>query len=72
MTRIARLFAEHPGSVGESYVEHLRFAAGFSGRLALAAGAALVHALLPFLFEKTASTIVADLYRRTHNRGRQG
>ena len=26
-------------------------------------------ALLPFLFEKTASRIVARLYARTHNRG---
>ena len=35
-----------------------------------AALAALVHAVLPFMFEKTASTIVAGLYQRIHNRGR--
>ncbi|MGQ3037751.1 MAG: DUF6356 family protein, partial [Neoaquamicrobium sediminum] len=38
-------------------------------RLFMAAGAALVHAFLPFLFETTASRIVRELYERTHNRG---
>lgn len=66
---IARLFLSHPRSVGESYGEHAVFAAGFAWRLGLAALAAGVHAVLPFLFERTASRIVADLYQRTHNRG---
>ncbi len=68
-TRIGRLFTAHPASVDESYFEHMAFAAWFSSRLALAAGAALVHALLPFMFEKTASGIIRQLYERTHNRG---
>ena len=34
-----------------------------------AAFAALVHAVLPFAFERTASRKVAALYARTHNRG---
>jgi len=66
---IDRVFLSHPASVDESYGEHLRFAAGFSFKLFAAAGAALVHALIPCLFEKTASKIVAGLYARTHNRG---
>jgi hypothetical protein len=65
-----RLFLDHPQSVGETYGEHARFAFGFSMRLFGAAFAALIHAILPWMFEKTASTIVADLYQRTHNRGR--
>jgi len=28
-----------------------------------------VHAVVPAVFEKTASRIVADLYAKTHNRG---
>ncbi|MEM1431730.1 MAG: DUF6356 family protein [Pseudomonadota bacterium] len=64
-----RLFTQHPGSVDETYLEHAAFAAGFSGKLFLAAGAAAVHAVFPFLFEKTASRITAELYNRTHNRG---
>lgn len=67
---IARLFTDHPQSVDESYLEHSAFAARFSGWLFLAAFAAAVHAVLPFLFEKTASRITARLYERTHNRGR--
>ena len=69
MTRLLTAFTAHPSSVDESYGEHFRFALGFAGTLFLAAGAALVHAVLPFLFEKTASRIIARLYARTHNRG---
>ena len=69
MTPLTKLFTSHPASVDETYFEHMRFAGWFAGTLLLAAGAAIVHAVLPFLFEKTASRIVARLYERTHNRG---
>ncbi|MGB0497890.1 MAG: DUF6356 family protein [Rubricella sp.] len=64
-----RVFLDHPRKVDESYFEHMAFALRFAGKLGLAAGAALVHALIPCLFEKTASRIVADLYGKTHDRG---
>ncbi len=64
-----RVFLDHPHSVDESYGEHLLFATRFSLTLLAAAGAAMVHALIPCLFEKTASRIVARLYDRTKNRG---
>ena len=67
---IARVFLDHPAKVDETYFQHARFAFGFALRLFAAAGAALVHAIIPCLFERTASRIVADLYARTHNRGR--
>ena len=66
---ITRIFLEHPAKVDETFLEHMAFAAKFAGKLFLAAGAALVHAVIPCLFEKTASTIIADLYAKTHNRG---
>jgi len=66
---LKRLFLDHPNSVDESYLEHLAFAGKFSALLFAAAGAALIHAVVPCLFEKTASKIVARLYERTHNRG---
>ncbi len=66
---IARIFLDHPASVEETYFEHLRFAGWFAGKLFFAGFAALVHAILPCCFEKTASTIIAELYERTHNRG---
>jgi len=65
---IARIFIDHPASVDESYGEHARFAFGFSFKLFGAAFAALVHAVVPCLFKKTASRMVGDLYARTHNR----
>lgn len=61
---LQRLFTEHPDSVGESYTEHMGVALSFAGPLALAALAAFVHAFLPFLFEKSASTRVKALYAR--------
>lgn len=66
---ISRLFLNHPQSVNESYLQHMAFAAWFSSRLFMAGLAALVHAVFPCCFEKTASTIIAELYDRTHNRG---
>ena len=69
-TRIATFFTAHPASVDETYFEHMAFAGRFAFRLFLAAFAALVHAFLPFLFEKTASTVVRELHERAHNRGR--
>ncbi|MCB1449275.1 MAG: DUF6356 family protein [Nitratireductor sp.] len=70
MTRIInRLFIEHPRSVDENYFEHFGFALRFSALLFAAAGAALVHALIPCLFEKTASKIIKRLHTRIANRG---
>ncbi|WP_147126417.1 DUF6356 family protein [Shimia ponticola] len=51
-------FTAHPASVGESYWEHARFAFRFSTRLLVAAGAAAVHAVFPWLCESTASRAV--------------
>lgn len=67
--RLARLFTDHPASVDETYFGHMAFAGWFASKLFMAACAALIHALLPFLFETTASRIIRELYERTHNRG---
>jgi hypothetical protein len=66
--RISKLFIDHPASVDETYLGHMGFAAWFAGKLLLAAGAAIIHAFLPFLFETTASRIVRGLAERTQNR----
>jgi hypothetical protein len=57
-------FTEHPRSVGESYWEHMAVSLSFAGAMLLGAGAALVHALLPFLFVRTGSGIIDRLYQR--------
>lgn len=67
--KIAQLFTAHPASVDETFLEHFRFALTFSFWLFAAAIAALIHAILPFLFEKTGSRIITKLYNRIHSRG---
>lgn len=57
-------FTRHLHSVDESYLEHARHALGFSAGLLLAGVVCLVHALVPFLFERTGS----DIIRRLHDR----
>ena len=64
-----RVFNDHPRSVDESYLQHMRFAAGMSARLIVAGLAAAVHALIPCVCERTASTMVRGLHRRIDNRG---
>ena len=55
-------FQQHPRDVGETYWEHFCHALGFASRLFVAAGACFVHAIVPFLFTSTGSTIVSNLY----------
>lgn len=64
------VFTEHPGSVGETYTEHMAVAFSFGGRMIVAGLACLVHGLLPFLFTRTGSEAIAALHTRmvTHRR----
>lgn len=57
-------FTEHPATVGESYGEHFVSAMGFSLALAKAAFFCAVHAVLPFLFARTGSECITELYGR--------
>ncbi|WP_293950308.1 DUF6356 family protein [Sneathiella sp.] len=57
-------FTGHPASVNESYLEHMEMSGSFAFRLFLAAICAALHAVFPFLFEKTASGIITDLFHR--------
>lgn len=61
MESVLNLFTKHPKSVNETYGQHFCFAFKFSLKLFVAAFCAFVHAFFPFLFEKTASTIMLDL-----------
>lgn len=65
---LGRLFLDHPATVNESYFQHMRFAFGFAFWLAVAAGAALIHALIPALCETTASRILRRLHDRITRR----
>ena len=67
-TFVSRIFLDHPASVEESYFEHLIFAGRFAIRLLFAASAAFVHALIPCLFEKTASNLIKKMHSDIVNR----
>ena len=68
---VTRPFTEHPASVGESYSEHLGQALCFGSRMVLAGLACLLHGVLPFLFVKTDSGVIADLNTRMVTNRRQ-
>lgn len=59
---LARLFVDHPRAVGEGYFEHMRASLSVAARLAAAAGASFVHALVPGLCTTRASTAILKLH----------
>jgi hypothetical protein len=66
-----RLFTDHPHSVGETYGQHLCFAGTFGLRMIVGGVAAVLHGLMPFVFETTGSrTILAlnDVIRESKKR----
>ncbi len=67
---INRICLAHPATVDETFFELMRFALFFATRLLAAGCAALIHAFVPCLFEKTASNVIAELYERTKYRGK--
>ena len=68
MKTLSAIFTDHPAAVSETYFQHFKFAMTFSGLLAYAAFAALAHALVPCLFEKTAGNIIRKMVSRMDNR----
>ena len=54
--------------IEETYLQHMAVASWFAVKLFTAAGAAMIHALIPCLFEKSASSLIAQLYERTQTR----
>lgn len=61
-TSLGAVFRDHPASVGETYLQHLAVALGYSLRLFAAALAALVHGFLPFLFKTSASGAIKQMH----------
>jgi len=66
----SRLFLSHPQAVHESYGQHFLFALGFAARLFGAGLAALIHAVIPCLFETTAGRMICEMHQRIASRGR--
>lgn len=56
-----KLFTTHPRSIGETYFEHLVFASSFGFHMLRAGSACLIHAIFPFVFERTGSNILLGM-----------
>ena len=59
---IKQHFTDHPSSVDETYVEHMRVALSVSRQLAVASGQAVVHAFLPWVCCTSASAKITELH----------
>ncbi|HTY50006.1 MAG TPA: DUF6356 family protein [Steroidobacteraceae bacterium] len=70
---IYRLFAEHPHSIGETYLQHQRHAFAFGWTMVAAGIACMVHGMVPALFRSTGSRAITRLYDRMvlHRSGQQ-
>ena len=55
MIKISKIFTQHPKSNGETYFEHMRCASYYGFRMVISGLAAIVHSVLPFIFETAAS-----------------
>ena len=55
------IFTKHPDEVGETYLQHGFSAMGYSLTFLFLFVIAFVHAILPFLFVRTASDIVCEM-----------
>jgi len=61
---ISKRFTHHPATVGETYSQHFVAAMGFSLSMIRAAFCCALHAVLPFMFEKTGSEAISELHDR--------
>jgi len=62
------LFRRHPMTVGETYWQHLRFAARTGGAMVAGGGACVIHGVLPFLFVTVGSRTIRQLSHRLERR----
>ena len=58
------VLTRHLDEVGESYLQHLRHALSFALTMLVGAVVCFMHALMPFLFERTGSRLIERLHDR--------
>ena len=58
---MTNIFTKHPYEVGETYLQHGYQSMRYSLTFLFLFGIAFIHAILPFLFKKTASDIVCEM-----------
>jgi hypothetical protein len=57
-------FTNHPGHVGETYLEHMHTAGSFGLTMIVGGIACLLHGLFPWMFTTTGSDAVRALHTR--------
>lgn len=62
------IFTEHPHSIGESYLQHLRFACWLAIGALLACLVFFIHAFFPFVLKTTGSNILLRMNERIMER----
>ncbi len=65
---IARLFRDHPRSLGMSWVSHGVGAMAIGAKMIAAGAACIVHAIIPGLFTETAGRTVVGLHEQMNRR----
>ena len=65
---IARLFRDHPRSLGMSWVSHGVGAVAIGAKMIVAGAACIVHAIIPGLFTETAGRTVVGLHEQMTRR----
>jgi hypothetical protein len=63
-----RLFLSHPQQTGETYFQHQRVALSFALPLLGAGFAAVAHAFVPGIFQRTAGDAIRRLHQRLEQR----
>ena len=59
----ARMFTDHPKTVGESYLAHMGASFAIAGRLLAAGSKCVVHGLVPGLCKTAGSDAIMTLHR---------
>ena len=67
---MTNIFTKHPKEVGETYLQHMWASFRYSLTFLLLVFVAMVHAILPFVFTKTASCIIQEM--SDHIKEREG
>ena len=62
------IFTKHPEEVGETYLEHMFNALRYSLTFLFLFVVAFIHALLPFMFTRTASCVIQEMARHIEKR----
>jgi hypothetical protein len=66
--KMKSLFRDHPSSVGETYLQHFKYAFCSGCQLFLAGLFCILHACFPFLHTTSASSRVEALHKKFQER----